>query len=133
MMRNPANAAKKKVYIIVGVAFLWAVLLLIWLLKSGLPSEILAPISQHAWAVMAAVAVFMAVFWTWFWTRARKSNVPGSLIVLRVSSDVLLLALIGGILVWNWPSTALVITGSALVLSYGARLMNSAIRLSRRQ
>ena len=132
-MPNPTDSAKKKVYVIVGAAFLWATLVLIWLLKSERSSETLASMSRHRWAVMGAVVVFMAVFWTWFWTRARKSKVPGSLIVLRVSSDVLLLALIGGVLIWNWPSTALMIIGSALVVSYGARFMNSIIGLSRRQ
>jgi hypothetical protein len=132
-MGNSAGSAKKKVYIIVGTAFLWATLLLIWLLKSGTSSETFASISKHAWTVMAAVVVFMAVYWTWFWTRARKAKLPGSLIALRLSSDVLLLALMGGVLIWNWPSTALTIIGSALVLCYGARSMNSAMRLFRRQ
>lgn len=131
-MGNPAGA-KTKVYIIVSMAFLWAAFLLVWLLRGGPSSETLGSISEHGWAVLVIIAVFMAVFWTWFLARSRKSNVPRSLLVLRISSDVLLLALIGGALVWNWPSTALIVIGSALVLSYGARFMNSAVRLSRRQ
>lgn len=122
---------KRRLYIIVGASFVWAVLLLFWFVGFGtsLPKVANALLS-HPWVIMAFVVVITGLFWMFFWWQSRSKKRPKGLVILKACSDVLLIILFAGLLLWNWSSTALIIIGLAVVLSYVARFIRAGITLA---
>ena len=122
---------KRRLYIIVGASFVWAVLLLFWFLGFGTRLPKLANVLlSHPWAIMALVVVITGLFWIFFWRQNRIRKRVGSLLILKACSDVLLIMLFAGLLLLNWSSTTLINIGVALVLSYVARLIRAGITLA---
>ena len=121
---------KRRLYVMVGASFVWAVLLLFWFLGFGTPLPKLAnALLSHPWAIMAFVVVVTGLFWIFFWRRTRSKKGSRGLVILKACSDVLLIILFAGLLLWDWSSTTLIIVGVAVVLSYVARFIRAGITL----
>ena len=122
---------KKRLYIIVGALFVWAVLLLFWFFGFGTRLPRLAnTLISHPWAIMAFVVVVTGLFWIFFLRQAGNRNRSRGLVILKACSDVLLIILFAGLLLWNWSSTTLIIVGLAVVVSYVARFIRAGITLA---
>jgi hypothetical protein len=122
---------KRRLYIIVGAPFVWAVILLFWFLGLGtrLPRPASALLS-HPWATMAFVVVVTGLFWIFFWRQSRIRKCSKRLVILKACSDVLLVILFAGLLLWRWSSTTLIIVGFAVVVSYVVRFLRAGITLA---
>jgi len=118
---------KRRVYIIVGASVLWAALVLFWFLAQGtrLPKFATMFLSRP-WVIMALVVAVTGLFWIVFWRQTRNKRRPRGLVVLKICSDVLLIALFAGLFLLNWSSTTLIAVGFAVVLSYVARFIRAS-------
>jgi hypothetical protein len=122
---------RRRLFIVLGASFTWVALLCIWFFaqRARVPKVPNALLS-HPWAIMALVLGATALFWILFWRGSRSSKRPRGLVFLKLCSDALIIALFGGLLLWNWPPAALILVGFGLALSYAARLIRAAIALS---
>lgn len=122
---------KRRLYIVVGASFVWAVVLLFWFLGFGtrLP-ELANAFLAHPWGIMALVVVITGLFWAFFWRQSRNRRRPRGLMILKACSDILLIVLFAGLLLWHWSSTTLIIIGFAVALSYVVRFIRAGITLA---
>jgi phosphatidylserine synthase len=117
---------KRRVYLIAGGSFIWTVFLMVWFFAYG---NRFPKFENHSWVVMAALLVAALLFLIPFWRRGPKGKGSRAFIVLKIVSDVLLVALIAGFL-WKWSSTLMTVIAVALVLSYLARFARASISLA---
>ncbi len=124
---------RRRLFAVLGATFVWAALLCGWFFGWWRVSEVLRLPPAHPRMVTALALVFFVLFWAWFWRRGRGARLSKAWLVLRISSDALLIALLGGLLLWRWPSAALVVVGFALAGSYAARFVVAVVKLAARR
>lgn len=122
---------RRRLYIIVGASLIWAVLLCLWFFAWGtrIP-KVFDALFSYPWTIMALVLGITGLFWIFFLRQARIRKRSRGLVILKACSDVLLIVLFAGLLLWNWSSTTLIIMGFAVVLSYVARFIRAGITLA---
>lgn len=121
------DRSTKRMRAVIGLAVVWAIVL-IWLLaRGGRLLEASQEFSLHPWAIMAAFLTIIGLFWILLWTKARDAKMPRAFVLLKLASDVLILALAAGFLLLNWSSRVLIVLAFALAVTYAARFIRSAV------
>lgn len=122
---------KKRVLVILAASFCWVVLVCVWFFLHGDSLSLPATAFSHPVVVVIFVVSITALIWMPLRKTVRRSNLAWML--FKLCSDILLIVLIAGLFLWNWPPKVYVLLGSLLGVSYVLRVINAVISLMARK
>lgn len=122
---------KKRVLVIWAASLCWVVLVCVWFFRYGGSLAIPAAVFSHPVVLVMVVVAMTALIWVALRKTVRRLN--PAWVLLRLSSDVLLIVLIAGLFLWNWPPKVYVLLDILIGVSYALRVLSAVISLMARQ
>lgn len=122
---------KKRVLVIWVASLCWVVLVCVWFFRHEGSLPIAGTALSHPVILVIVVASMTVLVWIPLRKTVRRLNLAW--VLLKLCSDVLLVVLIAGLFLWNWPPKVYVLLGTLVGVSYALRVLSAVISLMARK